>query len=338
MILGQFLAGLEAFGAYSTPLGWTVIGLFLLGAALELYDREYARPLVVVGWIAFGVFWLSLIHHFFITQRSIIEGVGSLVAVPLSIYLGVLLARGRDSLFVLSRAVLIMGVLYFSVASVPAVQKLLIEIVTRHTEFLMGVVGFDPAVVSGTQLTMPDGSQIDIVSKDHPYRSTFVFDTSDVSYMEQPVITYTIVMACTGIGSMSIFVGLIAAVDAPVRRKLRAFAVSIPVIYFLNLVRNAFIGITFGRQMTNFFPDLVMSVFALDEQWMVPYIISDRIIAQGLSVVALVGITWLVVRELPEVLSIIEDVLYVLTQNEYDLQDALGFHPPEAEREPAYSD
>ena len=331
MILDQLWAGLEAFGAYSTPLGWATIALFLAGGALEYYDREYARPAVVVAWILFGVFWFSLIHHFVVVQRSVVEGVGSILAVPLSIYLAALLWRGRDSLFVLSRAVSIMGVVYFSVIAVPSVETFLIEIVTRQTEFLMNLIGYDPQVVTGTQLTLPDGSTLDIAAKDKPIRNTFVFDTSGVSYMDHPVLTYTIITACTGIGSMAIFIGLILAVRAPYERKLRALAVSIPVIYVLNLFRNVFIGITFGNQMTHFFPDVIMTLFSLEYQWKVSYIISDRILAQGLSVVALVVITWLVVRELPEVLTIIEDVLYVFTRREYDLQDTLGFKPPESD-------
>jgi archaeosortase A (PGF-CTERM-specific) len=329
VILDGLWAALEAFGAYSAPLGWVAIGLFLAGAALEYADRDYARPAVAVAWVLFGVFWLSLVHHFVFVQRSVVEGLGSILAVPLSIYLGGLLWRGRDSLFVLSRAVAIMGVVYFSVIAIPSLQQFFIEVVTRQTEFLINLLGFDPEVVSGTQLTLSDGRTLDIAKKDNPFRSTFVFDASDVSYMDQPVITYTIVTACTGLGSMAIFIGLILAVRAPTERKLRALAVSIPVIYVLNLFRNVFIGITFGNQMTNFLPDIVMSLFSLEAQWQVSYIISDRIIAQGLSVVALVVITWLVVRELPEVLTIIEDVLYVLTRQEYDLQSALGFAPPE---------
>lgn len=254
MILDQLLAGLEAFGAYSTPLGWAAIGLFLGGATLEYFDRDYARPLVAAAWVVFGVFWLSLVHHFTVVQKSFIEGLGSIIAIPLSIYLAALLWRGRDSLFVLSRAISIMGVVYFSVVAIPSVQQFLIEMVTAQTEFLMRLLGFDPTVVSGLEYTTADGTRVDIAKKTNPYRSTFVFDTSDVPYMDIPVLTYTIVTACTGIGSMAIFVGLILAVDAPAKRKARALAVSIPVIYVLNLVRNVFIGITFGYQMTNFYP------------------------------------------------------------------------------------
>jgi archaeosortase A (PGF-CTERM-specific) len=56
---------------------------------------------------------------------------------------------------------------------------------------------------------------------------------------------------------------------------------------------------------------------------MVSFFISDRIISQFLAVLALVGITYLVVREVPELLTIIEDVLYMVTGDEYDLREAL---------------
>jgi archaeosortase A (PGF-CTERM-specific) len=57
---------------------------------------------------------------------------------------------------------------------------------------------------------------------------------------------------------------------------------------------------------------------------MVSFFISDRIISQVLAVVVLVGITYLVVREVPELLTVIEDVLYMLTGDEYDLESSLG--------------
>lgn len=331
MVAGS-MAVLEAVGAYAEPLGWLVVALFVAGAVLERYDREYARPVVVAGWVAFGLFWLSLIHYFGIEQRSVIEGVGSVVAVPLSLYIGYVLAKGRDSLFVLSRAVALMGLTYLPFVAIPVLRQTLIEIVTDQTEFLMNLLGFQPEVVDGLTIQSLSGETYQIADKTQPYDSTFAFYNSDVP------ITYTILIACTGIGSIAIFVGLIGAVSAPFDRKLRALAVSIPVIYALNLVRNVFIGVTFGNQMTHFFPEVVMSVFSLQDPLMVSYIVSDRIMAQSASVVALVIITWLVVRELPEVLLIIEDVLYLVTGREFDLQAALNVTEPEIDHSPAASD
>jgi len=53
------------------------------------------------------------------------------------------------------------------------------------------------------------------------------------------------------------------------------------------------------------------------------YIVAHNFIAQSLSIVALLGITYLVVRLLPEVFEPLEEVLYILTGTEYDLADAL---------------
>ena len=297
------------FGRYSDPLAWLVVTIFTAGAVLSWSDSRFARPVTVAAWVLFAVFWLSLIHHFAFIQKSFVEGIGTLVAFPASLYAGLLLARGRDSLFVLSRAIAAMGLIFFPFETIPFLREYLIETVTRQTAFLMTLLGTDPTIVSGA--TLPTGSYPD-------YQSTFWFVEGEQT------ITYTILIACTGVGSMAIFGGLIAATDAPLSRKLRGLAVSIPVIYGLNLVRNVFIGLGFGQQRFHVFPDLVMTLFNAEDPYKVSYFIADRVLAQSLSVVALVGVTWVVVRELPEVMVVIEDVLFMATGTEYDLQSGLG--------------
>ena len=312
----RVLAGLHA---YSDALAWMVIGAFCAGAVLERvdrFDRRWARYVTAGAWVSFGLFWLSLVHYYGIKQKSIVEGLLSLLAVPATIYVGMLLARGRDSLFVLSRAVAAMGLIFLPFELIVPLQRTLIEVVTRQTEALLTLVGYPSggayAAVSGTQYGKA------------PYRNTFVFTAASGH-----TLTYTIRIACTGIGSIAIVAGLIAAVRAPIERKAQALAVSVPVIYLLNLVRNVFIAIAFGTQRLHLFPEVVLSAFSSEDPYLVSYFIADRILSQSLSVVALVGITWLVVRELPQVLTIIEDVLYVLTRNEYDLQSAFDVEAPE---------
>lgn len=300
---------------FSDPLAWLVVGTFLAAAVLDYADRDVARPLAVVGWVLFGLFWLTLVHHFAITQKSIVEGIGVAVAVPGCLYAGYLLAQGRESLMVLSRAVGVMGLVFFPVQTIDPARQLLIETVTRQTEWAMGLLGQtapqDFSVVSGQTANPPRPD----------YRSTFEF------YQGDHRITYTILIACTGLGSMAIFAGPILAVEAPMRRKLRALAVSIPVIYALNIVRNVFIALSFGQSRLQVFPGVVMDLFGTTDPYMVSYYVADRLLAQFMSVVALVGITWFVVRELPEIAVVLDDALYMLTRKEYDLAGALGADP-----------
>jgi archaeosortase A (PGF-CTERM-specific) len=179
---------------------------------------------------------------------------------------------------------------------------------------VMGLLGQtapeDFRVVSGTIVGRPDR------------RSTFLF-VDETGHR----ITYTIRIACTGIGSMAIFAGLVGAIRAPLVRKIRALAVSLPVIYVLNLVRNTFIGLAFGQQRLHIAPDLVLGLFSSTDPYLVSYFIADRILAQSLSVLLLIGITWLVVRELPETMTVVEDLLYVTTGTEYDLEPAIDRNP-----------
>jgi archaeosortase A (PGF-CTERM-specific) len=316
-VLGSVLDGLAALGQLSDPLAWLVVAGFLAGAVVDRYDRELARWVTVGTWVAFGVFWLSTFHHFAFVQKSAIEGVGVALAVPASLSAALLLARGRDSLFVLSRSMAVMGLVYLPVQAIGPVRQALTETVAAQVAILVDALGYDPLLVDG--LTFEDKR---IAAKEYPYLSTFVFRGP-----EGEPLTYTVKLACTGLGSIAVFAGLIAAVRAPLRRKAWALGVSVAVIYALNLLRNVFIAIGFGAQQFQVAPRLVGALFAVEEEVMVSYYVADRVIAQSASVLALVGITWLVVGRLPELLAVVEDAVYVLTRREYDLRGLVGPAP-----------
>ena len=300
-------------GPLTDALAWVVVGLFASGWLLADRDRGAARYAMTAGWVGFALFWALLFPHFAFEQKSYVEGFLSLAAVPATLYAGWLLHSGRDSLFVLSRAVAAMGIVYLpfetipamSVAGVhlPAPRQVLIETVAAQTGFLINALGYDPTLMRGDagywnmyQFVQPNGDKI----------------------------RFQVVLACTGLGSMAIFAGLIAAVRAPLRRKVRALGIAIPIIYALNLARTTFIGITFGNQYLQIFVDEVLFLFGSSNPYLVSFYLSDRVISQVLAVVALVGITYLVVRELPELLVVVEDVLYMLTGEEHDLAEALN--------------
>ncbi|WP_324662846.1 archaeosortase A [Haloarcula sediminis] len=296
---------------WSEPLMWVVLAAFLGSAVVGRYDTEWARRIAVAGWVAFGAFWLVLLPHFTLTQKSLIEGVGSFAAVPLSVWAGYQLWRGRDSLFVLTRAIGVMGLVYVPFLTIGPLRQVIVESVADQTAFLLSLLGLDPLVVGGLS-----HNGIPIADKPYPYESTFWFEGNS-----QP-ITYTIILACTGIGSIAIFAGGVLAVSAPWRRKLRALAMAVSVIYVLNLFRNVFIAVSFGEQRMQILPGLVMALFSIEDPQMVSYYVADRILAQTGSVVALVAITYFLVRELPEITVLVDDLLFLVTGNEYDLAAA----------------
>lgn len=292
--------------ALSDALAWIAIGAFVTAMVLEWLDVvDPARYLAAGAWVVFGVFWITLTPHYYLEVKSPIETLLTVAALPLCIYTGYLLFRGRESLLLLSKAVAIMGVIYLPAETIPVVRTWLIETTAAQTHFGMELLGHSPGIETGL----------------NGYQSRFAFDPDETVTGR----TTYIIMSCTGIGSMAIFGGLIAAVKAPIKRKVAPFVLSIGVIWFLNLVRNVFIGLAspWGWFQQDIFV-YVATEFMGAPADRTSYLVAHNFIAQSLSIVALLGITYLVVRLLPEVLEPLEDVLYILTGTEYDLSDALG--------------
>jgi hypothetical protein len=55
----------------------------------------------VAAWLLFAGYFASMVPYFIFEQKSVVEGLATIVAVPLSVAVGYHLYRGRDSLFVL---------------------------------------------------------------------------------------------------------------------------------------------------------------------------------------------------------------------------------------------
>lgn len=295
-------------GPLTNGLAVVVLSLFAVGLYVRRTDALLGRDILVGGWVVFAGFWGILTPFFFIDVMSIIEGVLSLLAVPACLYTAYLLNSGRETLVPFSSAVLVSGLITLGVGIIPGVHDFLVESVTTQIEFVMSTLGYDPTVI---RLTEYDNT-----------RTTFYFEAED----GHP-LTFTIRMACTGIGSIAIIAGLIAATTASLEKKLKAVAIVVPLIYALNLVRTVFIAIGFGYQQLQFAPNLIMSIFGTSDPYLVSYLWADRIISQSLSVVVLVLIVLWLVRVLPELVDIVEELLYVITRTEYDLSSLTKTEP-----------
>jgi len=290
----------------TTVLAWISVVAFLAGVLAHRRDERLGRYLTAGAWAVFGVFWGTLIPHFWYAKASFIEAGLAAIAIPACIYTGYLLLSGRDSLIVLSRAVAIMGVLYLPATTLDALFEPLIEIVTLQAKWGIELLGYQPTVVEN----------------EAGVRSILLFNPGTEAARSTEIL-----LACTGLGSMSILAGLILAVDASPDRKAKALAVSVPVIWVLNFVRNVFIAAAFGGQWFQVFVPQVIGVFGATgtSPELASYYIADKVLAQSASVVALVGILLLVLRFVPELKSVVVDVLYLVTGDEYDLG---GREPP----------
>lgn len=291
---------------YTDVLAWVVIGVFVLGVVADWRgDRVLARRLTAGAWGLFALFWLLLIHHFALVHRSIVQTVLILVAVPACLYVGYTLWTGRDSLLVLSRAVAVMGIIYLPFQMSAWAHGILIEAVARQSFIVIDALGFDEI-----GLEESEGEKGGMLTNRF---------TNDV----EGVRNTRVVFACTGIESMAMFGGLIAAVKAPLRRKALGVLLAVSIIWVLNIARNVFIAVANAYQWfaISWVEGPVMAAFGLSDPARVSFFVADRVISQGLAIFALIGVAWLVSRFVPELLDIIEELLYLLTGDEVTLRE-----------------
>ena len=170
---------------------------------------------------------------------------------------------------------------YFLVYETPVITKFIIHQTALQSAWLYNVVFFGSAP-----------------------RATVIQDAAGESHIFLPGNDYavTVVLACTAIQSIMIFVGAIWCLKAPSRRKWIAYAITAPVVYFLNLFRNA--GIIYG------YKDLGWGMFGIEPfEWMHSYV------GKIGSLVALIVIALGVFATLPELHGNILDLFDLRKRN-----------------------
>ena len=108
-----------------------------------------------------------------------------------------------------------------------------------------------------------------------------------------------IILACTAIQSIVIFTGIIFGVEAPLDRKIKAFLVSVPVIFVLNVFRNVFVTAAYFEAW--FGGDNFESFY-----------IAHHVVARVFVLGSLVAIAYAVFATLPETVDLVEKLLTLI--------------------------
>ncbi|HID20719.1 MAG TPA: archaeosortase A [Methanophagales archaeon] len=257
-------------------LPFIAIGFLIL--ALLVHKRMISAPgwIFIAGYCYFEATEYLAIDEYF--DASLVLVVLAFSLILAFIMLGPTLSERReeDSLYTLTKIALIAAVFYFPFAEIPFLGDLLIFITAEITAIVLNLFNVGVYVVPPSCIYTTDSS-------------------FHVVYLHQPI---TIILACTAIQGMVIFIGLIFGVKAPIRRKLKAFFVSVPVIYALNISRDAFVSaayfeLWFGPPQESFF-------------------ITHNVIARIFALFALIAIAYAVFVILPEALEFVEDFFAAL--------------------------
>jgi archaeosortase A (PGF-CTERM-specific) len=253
-------------------------GSLLLLVAASVLPEKAGRYVAALGWALFGLHWGAQTPNFYANEHNIMYTVACLLAIPATLYAAFILVKyGRKSLMVLTRAAAISSIFYFPFASLPWLGNWLIGVTTDITFAALQAIG-QPVI-------------------------RHAFDTIILN-----AISVQIILACTAIQSIAIFVGVVGSIRVEWRRWIPAFVISVPVIYVLNLFRDIFVIYAYGNQLFQIAPETVVAWTGEPEVY-ASFFWAHNVVAETGSLIALVIISYVVMSLMPELLVYLKDVI-----------------------------
>ncbi|MFA4935645.1 MAG: archaeosortase A [Candidatus Methanoperedens sp.] len=252
---------------------WFALGFLAIASVLpKHYNSRFL--LGGLGWIFLSIYWF-LQPPSYIEIQDYFNAFLVVVAAIISLFIAYITFQARDKkeesyevLISLSRAASVGGLIYFLFADVEFLNIGIISLVTNQTIWVVEKLGYPVAQVAWNQLAV-GGLPVEII------------------------------LACTAIESIALFTGLISsATRATLSQKFKAFMISVPVIYSLNLIRTSFTASAYG-----------LAFFGTPEE---SFHITEHIIAKVGSMLALLVISYMILRMLPEVADMIDGTLKLL--------------------------
>ncbi len=190
--------------------------LSCLGFLAFLVPGRHRNYAAIIGWIFIILALFANLDYYFAENNFLYPIMAALSLPFLFITAQYLLKEDRRAMN-LSRAAAVAFILYAPFEYIPSLGDWLIGIVVGQIIWVLDLLQF----------------------------SVNLADWNIISHNNFRV---EIILGCTGIQSIAIMLGVAAAVPTDTKQKILAFLIVAPTIYFLNLLRNAFVIMAYTEQ------------------------------------------------------------------------------------------
>jgi archaeosortase A (PGF-CTERM-specific) len=187
-----------------------------IGFLAFLIPGRYRKYPAIIGWI---FIILSLFANLpeYISENNFMYPLMAVLSIPFLYITVKYLLRDDHRVISLSRAAAVAFLIYAPFEYIPAIGNWLIAIVVDQVVFILDTLGY--------LVTLTDWN---IIARNN--------------------LRVEIILACTGIQSIAIMLGVAAAVTTTKLQKAFAFLLVAPTIYVLNLLRNVFVIMAYTEQ------------------------------------------------------------------------------------------
>ncbi|WP_428371493.1 archaeosortase A [Methanoregula sp.] len=238
--------------------------------------RKYAA---ITGWVFIVLFLFAGLPEYF-SENNFLYPVMAVLSVPFLYITTKYLLADDIRVLHLSRAAAVAFLIYAPFEYLPVAGGWLISMVVSQVVWLLQFFNY-PVSLDAWNIIAQHGFRVEII------------------------------LACTGIQSIAIMLGVAAAVPTTLRQKLYAFLLVAPTIYILNLLRNVFVIIAYTSQWFPYYPDIAGN----GEIGYESFFWAHNVIAEMLALVVLILIAYGLFTFIPR-LGTFADELYQLYYGE----------------------
>lgn len=243
-----------------------------IGFLAFLVPGRFRKYAAIVGWTSIVLFLFAELPYYFSINNFLYPLMAAL-SVPFLLITVKCLLREERCVINLSRAAAVAFLIY-APFEYTALGPILISIVTGQVVYLLDAFGHTVTLV-------------------------------DWNIIARNGLRVEIILACTGIQSIAIMLGVAAAVPTTTRQKMLAFLLIVPTIYILNLLRNVFVIMAYTGQWFPYYPEIASN----GEFGYESFFWAHNVIAELLALVFLIALAFGLFRIIPN-LADFADELY----------------------------
>jgi archaeosortase A (PGF-CTERM-specific) len=198
--------------------------LSCLGFLAFLVPGRHRKYAAIMGW-TFIVIALFANLDFYFQENNFLYPLMAALSVPFLFITAKYLLLEDERALNLSRAAAVAFIIYAPFEYIPMLGDWLISVVVGQIVWVLDILQFNVSLADWNIIT----------------RNNFRVE---------------IILGCTGIQSIAIMLGVAAAVPTTTKQKILAFLIIAPTIYFLNLLRNAFVIMAYTEQWFPYWPEI----------------------------------------------------------------------------------
>ncbi|MDD1671407.1 MAG: archaeosortase A [Methanomicrobiales archaeon] len=243
-----------------------VDALLLLASAAfigSLVPFRYNNILAAVGWASIiSALYAELPYYF--SVNNFIYPLFALLSVPFLIITWDRLYHRDEPVMSLSRAAAFACLIYAPFAFISPLGDWLIGVVVGQTRWMLDLFRL-PTALASWNIIARNGLRTEII------------------------------LACTGIQSIAIMLGVIGGVESTLRQKVIGLLLIAPVIYGLNIVRNTFVIAAYTEQWFPYLPEFASN----GEYGYESFFWAHNVISEILALFVLIGLAYQLFAVIP---------------------------------------